>query len=315
MIPGGGSAATAFGINEDWRITPHPATSAPPVLAYAASTPDSRVFVEQFSPKPGFLSLDIYIHGKRVNTVGPFLPSPVSSEFVLNDDGSTGLLAWKDESKTTQRIVVLSTNGTVRFQADCDRDVWSPIVAPEGAGVLLRHNTGGSAQNTFMFYTEQGKQRELNISPNPEFVGWVPGTRKSLFWTSIGYNRHYELIGWATGERLWETDCPGGGEAVAIGLTPKLIIFSVGDLYPANTGRRADEPVLEIGKEWVRTFYAMNVQDGRLVARWPGQFPHMFLGLDREHFVWLGNKLFYVDSEEFTELDLEDIAAKKHGWQ
>ncbi len=307
-----GDTWTAQGINENWRITPHPATSAPPVFNYAASTPDSRVFVDEFSPKPGFIALDIYIHGKRVSSAGPFLPGP-EWEFVLNDDGSAGLLVWKDE--TSLEIVAMDTNGSVRFRTDCGHDLSSPIVAPDGAGVLLRPNTGGTNQNTFMWFTEQGKLRSLDIGPNPFCVGWLPGTRKSLFWTSIGYPRRYQLIDWDTGKRLWEIPCPGDGESVAIGLTPKLIIFAVGDLYPAGAGRRADVPILEIGKEWVRTFYAISTEDGSLVARWTGQFPHMYLGLDREHFLRLGDRLFYVDSDEFGEIDLDAIWSKKNGWR
>lgn len=307
-----GDPWTALGINENWRIAPHPATSAPPVFNYAASTPDSSVFVDEFSPKPGFIALDIYIHGKRVSSVGPFLPGP-EWEFVLNDDGSAGLLVWK--SKTSLEIVAMNTNGSVRFRTDCGHDLSSPIVAPGGAGVLLRPNTGGTNQNTFMWFTEQGKLRSLDIGPNPFCVGWLPGTRKSLFWTSIGYPRRYQLIDWDTGKRLWEIPCPGGGEAVAIGLTPKLIMFAVGDSYPAGAGRRADAPVLEIGKEWVRTFYAINTADGKLVARWPGQFPHMCLGDSREHFLRLGDKLFYIDSDEFGEIDLAAVRSKTNGWR
>jgi hypothetical protein len=284
-----GDTWMAQGINENWRIAPHPATSAPPVFAYAASTPDSRVFVDEFSPKTGFIALEIYVHGKQVNRMGPFLPGPISNEVVLNDDGSAGLLVWKDESKTSLEMVVVGTNGSVRFRTDCGRDVWSPIVAPDGSGVLLRPNTGGTNQNTFMWFTEQGKLRSLDISPNPVCVGWVPGTRKSLFWTSIGYPRRYRLIDWDTGKRLWEIPCPGGGEAVAIGLTPRLIIFAVGDQYPTGVGSRVNEPTLEIGKEWLRTFYAISTADGKLVARWPGQFPHMYLGYDREHFLRMGD--------------------------
>jgi hypothetical protein len=131
-----GAKWTAQGINEDWRITPHPAANGP-VGSYATSTPDSRVFVDEFSPKPGFVALDIYIHGKRVNTMGPFLPGPLSNEVILNDDGSAGLLVWKNEAKTGMDIVVMDANGSIRFRTDCGRDVWSPIVAPDGAGVLL----------------------------------------------------------------------------------------------------------------------------------------------------------------------------------
>jgi hypothetical protein len=310
-----GDTWTAQGINEDWRITPHPASSGPRVFNYAASTPDSRVLVDEFSPKPGFIALDIYVHGKRVNTVGPFLPGPLSNEFVLNDDGSVGLLAWKDESKTTARIIALGTNGSVRFQADCGRDVYCPTVAPDGAGALLLPTTGGMNQNTFMWFTEQGKLRSMDISPSPHCVGWVPETRKSLFETSIGYIGRYQLIDWDTGKRLWDVPCPGGGQAVAIGLTPSLIIFSVGDLYPANAGQSANELRLEIGKQWVRTFYAVNVEDGKLFARWPGQFPHVYLGENREHFLRLADKLFYVDSDEFGEIDLDAVRSKTNGWR
>ena len=122
------------------------------------------------------------------------------------------------------------------------------------------------------------------------------------------------MIDWSAGKRLWDIPFPGGGEILAVGLTPKLIIFSVAEPYPSGIWHKVNESLLQSGQEWVRTFYAVDVQDGKLVARWRGQFPHTF-GADRDHFLRLDGKLFYVTANEFTDLNLEDIVSKKHGWE
>ena len=326
------------GVNEDWRITPRKAVLQPgsPDECYAESTPDSRVLVYQYNSKPGKVGLDIYIHGKRVNTLGPFSLYYPSHEVVLNDDGSAGLLIAKtklqfnpntpgkddntlrDELSSIHslgaQIVVLNTNGEVRFRTDCGNAVWSPIVAPNGAGVLLRPSTGTN-QNTFMWFTEKGESHSMDISPNPECIGWIPQTCQSLFLTQLGFETtQVELIDWSAGKRLWDIPLPGGGEILAVGLTPKLIIFSVAEPYPSGIWHKVNQSLLQSGQEWVRTFYAVDVRDGKLVARWRGHFPHTF-GADRDHFLRLGDKLFYVTANEFTDLNLEDIVSKKHGWE
>ena len=85
------------GINEDWHIAPRKVVLPPgsPDDCYAKATPDSRVFAYQYNSKPGMVGLDIYIHGKRVNTIGPFSLHYPSQEVVLNDDGSAALLIAK----------------------------------------------------------------------------------------------------------------------------------------------------------------------------------------------------------------------------
>ena len=327
-----GRPQTIWGINEHWQITLPRGPSAPQLAGFITSTADSRVFVHEHHPKQGQIALDIYVHGNRVNTVGPFWQYG-GNDVVLNDDGSAAFLITKTNMQNDvplsdnalrekllsnegvhAQIVVLNTNGDIRFQADCGRDVWSPIVAPDGAGVLLRPNTGTN-QNTFIWLTQQGKLHSMDISPNPECIGWIPQTHKSLFLTTIGFDaEHFVLIDWDTGERLWDISCPGRGEILAVGLTPKLILFAVAEPYPKGVWHHVNDSLLQSGTEWVRTFYAVDVRDGRLVARWPGQFPHTF-DADRDYFVRLGDRLYYVTADEFTELNFADIAAKKDGWK
>ena len=328
-----GRPRTFQGINEDWQITLHRGPSDLGLSGYITSTADSRVFVHERHPKLGQIAVDFYAHGKQVNTIGPFWQYSVS-DVALNDDGSAAFLitqtnmqsnvplsgdALREKLSSQQQIhaqiVALNTNGQIRFQTDCGEGVWSPIVAPNGAGVLLRPNTGTN-QNTFLWFTAAGLQHSLQISPNPEFLGWIPETCQSLFSTSIGFQTGpYELIDWNAGKKLWEITGPGDGELLGIALTPQLIIFSVAEAYPRGTWHNANESVLQSGHAWVRTFYAVDVKDGKLVARWQGQFPHSYSGKIRDHFLELGDKLYYVTADEFTELNPKDIIAKAHGWE
>ncbi len=321
------------GINEDWQITLPRGPSDMGLAGYITSTADSRVLVHERHPKLGQIAVDFYAHGKQVNTIGPFWQYSVS-DVALNDDGSAAFLITKTNMQSNvpvsgdalreklssrelvhAQIVALNTNGQIRFQADCGPGVWSPIVAPKGAGVLLRPNTGTN-QNTFFWFTAAGLHHSLEISPNPEFLGWIPETCQALFSTRLGFQSGpYELIDWNAGKKLWEIPGPGDGEFLGIALMPQLIIFSVAEAYPPDTWHNANESLLQSGHAWVRTFYAVDVQDGKLVAHWQGQFPHCYSGKIHDHFVQLSDKLYYVTADEFTELNQKDIIAGANGWQ
>jgi hypothetical protein len=58
-----GQLETIQGINEDWKITlpaePTAGQSVYNMSGYITSTMDSRVFVHEFHPKPGWIALDI----------------------------------------------------------------------------------------------------------------------------------------------------------------------------------------------------------------------------------------------------------------
>lgn len=302
------------GINEDWQFSLPAGPTDVSLAGYITSTADSRVFFHERHPKQGLIALDIYIHGKLVNTAGPFFQY-LGNDVAFNEDGSAGMLIFEHESRTNAQIVTLATNGSIRFRVDCGSPVTSLIVAPDGAGVLLRPNTGTN-QNTFMWFTEKGELHSMDVSPNPQCIGWIPQTGQSLFLTQLGFETtNVELIDWNVGKRLWDISLPGGGETLAIGLTPNLIIFSVAEPYPSGVWHKINQSLLQSGQEWVRTFYAVDVQDGKLVARWQGQFPHRYFDASRDHFLRLSDKLYYITPDEFTELNLKDINAKQHGWK
>jgi hypothetical protein len=278
-----GHEQTILGVNEDWKITlpPEPANvqSRYSMSGYITSTPDSRVFVHEYHPKGGMVTLDIYIHGKLANTVGPYFQYQ-GDEVKLNDDGSASLPIWTDEFKTNAQIVSLDTNGIVR-----------PGAAHPAA--------------------------ESGIGPNAICVGRIPGTHESLFWTSVGFETNrYHLIDEDTGEQLWDIPCPGGGQPLAIGLTPKFIIFAVAELYGWDGPWRGSEWVfLNSKKDWIRTFYAVNARDGKIIARRQDKYPRQYCDADYGHFLWLKDQLFYITADEFTKLNFEDILAKNNGWQ
>ena len=197
------------GINEDWQIAPHSSTTGA-YNGFIGSTPDSRVFFDEFSSQPGLIALDIYIHGHRVNTLGPFIPCFPSTDVAINDDGSSALLVWKDDSKTNTQIVAVNANGILQFQADCGGFVWNPIVAPDAAGVLVRPNEGGTNQNHYMWFTKQGKMHSMEIIPNPECLGWIPESRESLFCTRLGDNAsRFQVVDWDTGKTALGDLIPG----------------------------------------------------------------------------------------------------------
>jgi hypothetical protein len=96
-----GQEETILGVNEDWKITlppePPPVQSGYSMSGYITSTPDSRVFVHEYHPRPGQIALDIYLHGVLTNTVGPFWQY-LGRDVELHDDGSASLPIWKDQA-------------------------------------------------------------------------------------------------------------------------------------------------------------------------------------------------------------------------
>jgi hypothetical protein len=165
-----------------------------------------------------------------------------------------------------------------------------------------------------MWFTEQGQRHSMQISPNPECLGWVPGTKDSLFLTSVGNNDYRcQLIDWGVGNRLWNIPIPKR-RPLAVGLTRSFVLFCVAEPHSvAQQAGNDTHPGIE--EEWLRTFYAINLQDGSLVALWQAQFPHRSLEAGREYFLQLADELFYVTPDEVTKLNLEDIRSKGHGWR
>jgi hypothetical protein len=315
MEPGfvwlGGPQGVIRGLNENWTITLPPESGA---TGYITGTPDSRVLVHEIHPLPGGIALEIYVHGKPVPDVGPFLQYE-GRDVDVNDDGSTALLIWKDAAHTAAQIVAAGTNGDVRFRVNCGLEVDGPLVAPDGAGVLVHPNTGGTDENTFLWYTVAGKQVAVDINPNPYCLGWVPGSRQSLFSTEGGEAQSYRLIDWNTGKCRWNIASPTAGTVLAVGLTAGLIFFDSAELYQAGSWRGAEWPVQNGSKEWIRTFQAVSVQDGSVVARWRAKTPQRLTGEERDHFLALGDRFYFVTAGEYVELNPEDALLKKNGWQ
>ena len=282
------------GVNEDWQISlsPDPIDhdSHYAMSGYINSTPDSRVFVHEYHPKGGWVAEDVYIHGKLASKVGPFVQH-LADQIQLNDDGSANLMTWKDESKTNTQIVVLDTNGVVCYQGDC------------GSGIAA---SGGSMLHP---------KASPDLGPNSHEIGWIPGSHKSLYWSYIGFDDRYHLIDWDTGKQDWNIPCPGGGYWLAFGLTPQYVIFDVEELYQAGAWRGDERVLVGSRKEWIRVLYAVSVEEGRVYARWQAGMPARLDDVDQDHFLQLGDKLFFITASEFTEISLDDITAKRNGWQ
>jgi hypothetical protein len=246
--------------------------------------------------------------------IGPFLQYE-GRDVTLNDDGSTAMLIWKDEPHTTAQIVATDTNGILCLRVDCDPVVDGPLVAPNGAGVLVHPNTGGRDQNTFQWHTAQGKAAALDLSPNPRCVGWVPSSRLSLFLSGPGWGTRYRLIDWDTGNTRWDISGPTNREVLSVGFTPQFILFETAELYQSGPWRGSAWRPGNGGQECLRTFEAVSVQDGRVAARWQAQPPQRLAGEERDHFLTLNGRLYFVTAGECVELNTEDIRLKKNGWQ
>src|SRR5436190_11322537 len=88
-------------------------------------------------------------------------PYVLVSEERIGKRGAT-MVTWFNEDGMIKRqteVSILEPGYVVIIsrRVDCDHPVHSPLAAPEGTGALLRPNTGGTNQNTFLLYTREGK--------------------------------------------------------------------------------------------------------------------------------------------------------------
>jgi hypothetical protein len=298
-----GKGGTIYAVNGDWKIVlPH----RPGPAGYITASEDSRTFVHEFHPRDGEIAADIYVDGKLAGTVGPYLQYQ-GQDVHLGADGSLALLAWKDEDKKTAEVVVVGPDRKVRFRAGCEGPVLFPEPVPEGNGVLVQTNAGGDARNTFTFYTKGGRTSSLNVGPNPGLVAWLPGTPTALVHTSIGRDYRFHFIDWSTGKRLWDVADPN--HARVPGAFPPVAVAKdlllIGGLESVAWGDH---------QESVRSIHAVDPKTGQVVAHWLPSPLHQ-AARDGGRFLQLGLKLFLVTDEEFAEVDLGDIAARRNGWR
>jgi hypothetical protein len=286
------------GVNEDCRLTVPQRTGLSESLA---TTADSRVLVVQyFQPTNATIALSIYVHGNLVTNIGPYAQyggEPVH----LGDDGSAALLTSIHGNYTSAQAVVLGSDGQVRFRVDIPYGVSGAVPGPDGSGVLLRSNRS-EGPDTYLWYTKDEKAESLYCGANACCAGWIPGSHRCVFDTSIDDYHRYRLIDWDTTKALWEVPCPTNGRVLAIGCSTNYVLLAVAESY--TTDRAA----------WFRCFYAVNVSDGRTVARWVAPYPRQVSLNQNQSFVRLHGKLYYLTPDEFAEIREDEIAAKTNHW-
>lgn len=296
-----GGKTTVFGVDSDWKIE---LPNKPGPAGYITGT--DRTFFDEFHPKEGQIAADIYLSGKLVGTIGPYVQY-YGQDVRPGEDGSLALVTWRNDERKTAQVIGVGIDGKVRLQTDCDASVMSPIVAADGKGVLVRMNTGGEDRNRFSFYQKSGRVSSLIVGPNVEFVTWLSKTTTALMQTSIGYEYRWHLIDWQTGKQLWEigdltsTRAPGFG-------TP---VISVGRYLLFGGLEFSDEGPSRVAS---RRLYALDATTGRIVAHWFPSPPSQ-PATDPGRFRKLDNKLYLITDDAFAEINVNDIAAKTNGWK
>lgn len=288
-----------YAVNGDWKLT-LPKKAGP--AGYITATEDSRTFIHEFHPKEGQIAADVYVLGRLTRTIGPYVQYN-GQDVQLGVDGSLALLNWRNEDKKVPQVAAFGRDGKLRFQVDCDGPVMSPVPAPDAAGVLVQANAGGEGRNTFTCYRKAGRLSSLNVGPNGRFVAWMPGTMTAVLQTSVGDEYRWHLTDWQAGTRLWDAADPSHdrvpGESPAVAVMKDYLLIG---------GREYGKQ-----KEPARSIYAVDLKTGQVVAHWLPS-PHQ-PSSDAGRFLKLGEKLFLVTDEEFADIDLAEIAAKKNGWK
>ncbi len=301
-----------IGINENWSI---PTAQLASESSQTIATSDSRLMAHEYHPSPGRVAADIYLHGQRVNTIGPFATHRIGSTVHLGADGSGALVVCGNEARTNAQVLAWDTNGVLKLRVECALGSGAAIPAPNGRGALTSWADGGTNVNTYTWHTAQGKPRAMDINFNPHFCGWIPATSQSLFSVTLGPDSpSYRLIDWDAGQIRWEIPCPGNGHPLAVECLPDMILFAVAEPYKPGAWSGSGWIFQLAKKDWIRCFYAVNPSDGSVLARWQPTYPYRYSDM-RQSFLRLRDKVYYLTPKEFVEINPGDILAKKNGWQ
>ncbi len=294
-----------YGTCQNWEfVLPKKGVRA----SFMTATSDSRTFLHQFHPEDRKIAVDMYVRGQLVGTIGPFMQYK-GVGVKLSPDGSAGLLVWKTKDKKVVQAVSAGRDGKVRLRADCGDGSGMPSipwhgVAPNGRGVLIEF-TARREGNRFSYYTPSRPPVSLALASNPLIAGWLPNSDTCVWRVGPGY----QSIDWRTGAIRWsvvemsQRRVTQHGENMAI--VGKYLLLARSEHIrwgPDLTGP-------------ARILYAVDVDDGRVVAHWLAWPSSPSLTVRGGRFALVSDRLYFVTADEFSELRLEDIESWKNGWR
>jgi hypothetical protein len=290
---------TIHGLGGDWQIV-LPRKQGGYITATA-----NGYFLHQHNPDANRVAVDVYIGGKLARAFGPFWQYE-SSGVCHGADGSLVLLTLKNGDNKTPQIVAAGPDGKVTMQVDCIHPVMSPVVAPGARGVLVQPN--GAERNTFSYYTTKGKVASFKPGPNASWITWLPQSATALMSSSVGHDYRFHLVDWTKGKQLWDIKDPCAARVP--GWAPRVVAAKD---YLLFAGRE----YVKLGErqEPVRCLYAVDIKTGKTAARWHPTPQRTSSDRDEPWFFSDGPRLYVMTPDEFSEVDLDDIAAKKRGWQ
>lgn len=291
---------TILAVNGDWSFA---LPKDRPTGGYLNSTPDSRTFIHQFEPRAEQIAVDVYIHGKLVNTLGAY-PSCGVGGVHLSEEGSFALLigdgvgGWKPD-----RVVVAGADGKVRFETKCKASHCSPIAAPDGRGVLLRHSDG--ARNAFDYYTKEGWSSSIKLLNNAEFCAWLTGSDQALFRHDGPKGIVWSLIDCKTGKTNWQLDDPNTKRDIHLAVD----VVSFDGMFLVSGSEFWDLPK----PAPVRRIDALDAKTGKALACW---LPSPIRGdTPQGRFLKLEKELYYLTGDEWSCIKAEEIKGKSNGWR
>ncbi|HVY71124.1 MAG TPA: hypothetical protein VHH73_14425 [Verrucomicrobiae bacterium] len=292
----------AHALNGTWTIKLRPRKA---FSGSIKSTPDSRFLVRECDLGASRLKeFEFYVDGKWAGILGPLLDYQ-GFDFSLNSDGSFSWVGRETARDLSPTVWVTRNDGRLSFKQRCDRPMMTVATAPEGQGVLLAPLEGGHP--VFTYCRRDGRTRPVRTGFNPRFIAWDKNSGRALFQTSVGYDHSYELIDCDSGQKVWEIVDPASGH-VERGAAMTI----------------ADGHVFLGGGEWVTnnfttgpvsTIYALEVDQGKIVARWRHPNPAQDAAPVDGRFVKENGRLYWMGGRDFAEINLSDAWKHKNGWE
>jgi hypothetical protein len=299
-VPGDGDAGfTIHGTLARWSLT-LPKRSGERTWQVSA---DGRTFVDEKSDTSGAFFADVFVDGEGVGRTDAY-PVWKGRGLSVGDDGTlAAIVAPETGGKNGPRVVVLwpGKRPTMRraaaFEVPCHPDAIVEAVAPGARGVVVNVLDKRS-------WLSKAGTRDLDLGPNPSVVAWAPDSARAVVATSVGYRTRHHLVDFDTGATLWTAPDAPRERAASVVIEGDLVLIAA-----------LEAQAVEDVAVWRRVIRALDLATGKPVATWRSCVAGPVGYSEAPVFMRSTAKLYLVAPDQFAPVPMDDIRARRNGWE
>jgi hypothetical protein len=255
-------------------------------------SPVGDIFIDQHAAATKGMQVDVYVRGELVESAGPF-PWNAEGNARLDATGRTSFITWKTEERKVAQAVVLGQDGKIRLRVDCGEDAMDPFPLANDKAVLVKMLVVGESHTWFRTLAPEKKPVDLDLENRAAPLAAVPGEDLVLFrteWTEADDTvEHFVLLHGETGQILWDVVSPVRRDD----LPSQAVVFQ--------------KRIFVLGRDIAE----VDVRTGKCLAVWKARR----VPLVAPSFFVRGNELYVGTGGSMYRLSLDDIAARRNGWQ